>query len=192
MKLLCPFKRSYGSISAGRRSTTKLFFWFVWYFLLARHIIRNTSNRSFSKELRNQFFRNESINDPRHSHSGPPIFEKLWRARSPLYRSRFLRPRYHFAAFFEIYKIYIPSHRSKLKISTKIRMKICWFFRKKSTFFIKFIVFRTGFDENSLEFQHFFRNLWRIFEISLILTHSEWGGCEKWRNNFRENTDFSS
>ena len=65
-------------------------------------------------------------------------------------------------------------------------------FSKKSTFFIKFIVFRTGFDENSLEFQHFFRNLWRIFEISLILTHSEWGGCQKWRNNFRENTDFSS
>ena len=47
-------------------------------------------------------------NDPRHSHSGPPIFEKLWRARSPLYRSRILRPRSHFSAFFEIYKICLP------------------------------------------------------------------------------------
>ena len=65
----------------------------------------------------------------------PPIFEKLWRARSPLYRSRFLRPRYHFSAFFEIYKIYIPSHRSKLKTVAKNRNKICWFFRKKSAKF---------------------------------------------------------
>ena len=63
--------------------------------------------------------------DPRHSHSGPPIFEKLWRARSPPYRSRFLRPRSHFSAFFEIYKIYLPSHRSKLKILQEVRMKIC-------------------------------------------------------------------
>ena len=79
----------------------------------------------------------KSRDDPRHSHSGPPIFEKLWRARSLLYRSRFLRPRSHFAAFFEIYKIYIPSHRSKLnfycKNRAKIRIKTCWFF-EKSTF----------------------------------------------------------
>ena len=56
------------------------------------------------------------LDDPRHSHSGPPIFEKLWRARSPPYRSRFLRPRPHFSAFFENYTIYKPSHRSNLKI----------------------------------------------------------------------------
>ena len=55
-------------------------------------------------------------NAPRHSHSGPPIFEKLWRARSPLYRSRFLRPRCHFSAFFEIYKINRLSHRLHFKI----------------------------------------------------------------------------
>ena len=36
---------------------------------------------------------------------------KLWKARSQLYRRRFLRPNTHFAAFFEIYKIHIPSHR---------------------------------------------------------------------------------
>ena len=96
--------------------------------------------------------------DPRHSHSGPPIFEKLWRARSRLYRSRFLRPRYHFAAFFEIYKMYIPSHRSKLNFYCKISDEILLIFSKKSTFHIKFDVFRIGFDENSSEFQQFSEN----------------------------------
>ena len=37
-------------------------------------------------------------------------------ARSPLYQRRFLRPNTHFAAFFEIYKIQKPLHRSKRKI----------------------------------------------------------------------------
>ena len=97
-------------------------------------------------------------NDPRHSHSGPPIFEKLWRARSPLYRSRFLRPRYHFAAFFEIYKMYIPSHRSKFNFYCKISDEILLIFSKKSTFHIKFDVFRVGFDENSSKFQQFSEN----------------------------------
>ena len=41
---------------------------------------------------------------------------KLWKARSRLYRRRFLQPNTHFSAFFEIYKIIIPSHRSDLKI----------------------------------------------------------------------------
>ena len=36
---------------------------------------------------------------------------KLWKARSKLYRRRFLRPNTHFSAFFEIYKIHTPSHR---------------------------------------------------------------------------------
>ena len=40
---------------------------------------------------------------------------KLWKARSRLYRRRFLRPNTHFSAFYEIYKILIPSHRSDLK-----------------------------------------------------------------------------
>ena len=34
-------------------------------------------------------------------------------ARSRLYQSRFLQPNTHFAAFFEIYKIHKPLHRSK-------------------------------------------------------------------------------
>ena len=102
--------------------------------------------------------RRTSPDDPRHSHSGPPIFEKLWRARSLLYRSRFLRPRSHFAAFFEIYKIYIPSHRSKLNFYCKNSDEILLIFSKKSTFHIKFDVFRIDFDENSSEFQQFSEN----------------------------------
>ena len=37
-----------------------------------------------------------------------------------LYRSRFLQPNTHFAAFFEIYKIIILSHRSDIKISGNV------------------------------------------------------------------------
>ena len=38
-------------------------------------------------------------------------------ARSRLYQSRFLQPNTHFAAFFEIFKIYRLLHRSTFKIS---------------------------------------------------------------------------
>jgi hypothetical protein len=41
---------------------------------------------------------------------------KHWRARSRLYRSRFLQSNTHFLAFFEIYKICTASHRSKFKV----------------------------------------------------------------------------
>ena len=59
---------------------------------------------------------------------------KLWEARSLLYRSRFLRPNTHFSAlnFFEIYKIDIPLHRLKVKISAKFRKTFFAFFREFS------------------------------------------------------------
>ena len=44
---------------------------------------------------------------------------KLWEARSRLNRSQILQPNTHFAAFFEIYKIDILLHRSKLKFFCK-------------------------------------------------------------------------
>ena len=44
---------------------------------------------------------------------------KLEKARSRLYRSRFLQPNTNFSAFFEIYKICNPSHHSDLKISAQ-------------------------------------------------------------------------
>ena len=46
---------------------------------------------------------------------------QLVRARSRLYRSRFLQPNTHFAAFFELYKICKPLHRLQFKNSAKNR-----------------------------------------------------------------------
>ena len=46
---------------------------------------------------------------------------KLWEARSRLYRSQILQVNTHFAAFFEIYKIDILLHRSKLNFLVKNR-----------------------------------------------------------------------
>ena len=43
--------------------------------------------------------------------------KELWGARSLLYQRGFLRPNIHFSAFFEIYKIQNPLHRSKPKFS---------------------------------------------------------------------------
>jgi hypothetical protein len=55
--------------------------------------------------------------------------KELWRARSLLYRRRFLRPNSHFSAFFKIYKFRDPLHRSKPKNSQK--------FTKHFLFFVK-------------------------------------------------------
>ena len=52
-------------------------------------------------------------------------FRKFQTARSRLYHRRFLRPNTHFSAFFEIYKICNPLHRSDLKKS----IKFCHFWR---------------------------------------------------------------
>ena len=77
-------------------------------------------------------------------------FRQLVRARSRLYRSRFLQPNTHFAAFFEIYKIIIPLHRSKFKILANFRRKVFAIFKISSKiliFFTIFIEFYTDFDE---------------------------------------------
>jgi hypothetical protein len=51
-------------------------------------------------------------------------FRQLVRARSRLYRSRFLQPNTHFAALFEIYKIIIPSDRSQFNILANFHQKV--------------------------------------------------------------------
>ena len=70
-------------------------------------------------------------------------FRKFQTARSLLHQSRFLRPNTHFSAFFEIYKICKPLHRSKFKICRffaffswffKIFSKFCWNFQKSVIF----------------------------------------------------------
>ena len=67
--------------------------------------------------------------------------KRLWRARSRLYRRRFLRPNTHFSAFFEIYTICTLLHRSNLKISAKFRQ----IFYKISAFSIKIYSFSSFF-----------------------------------------------
>ena len=63
---------------------------------------------------------------------------KLEEARSLLYRSRFLQPNTHSSAFFEIYKICKPLHRSNFKNWATVRETLsdfCSRFCKKSLFF---------------------------------------------------------
>ena len=82
-------------------------------------------------------------------------FRQLVTARSRLYRSRFLQPNTHFAAFFEIYKIIIPLHRPEFKILANFRRKVFAIFKissKKLTFFMIFIGFCTDFNKFSRNF----------------------------------------
>ena len=58
---------------------------------------------------------------------------KLWRARSRLYRRRFLQPNTHFSAFFEIYKIY--------NLCTILNSKFADFFAKNCKFSLIFRIF---------------------------------------------------
>ena len=71
-------------------------------------------------------------------------------------------PNTDFAAFFEIYKICNPSHRSDLKISAKIH-PIFFVFCSKSCknryFSTLFIEFRTDFDEILSEFRRIFEKM---------------------------------
>ena len=52
---------------------------------------------------------------------------KLYRARSPLYRRQILQENIRWKALDEIYKIYMPLHRSDLNISEKIRQTVLHF-----------------------------------------------------------------
>ena len=59
---------------------------------------------------------------------------KLQTVRSRLYQRRFWRPNTHFAAFFEIYKIWTFSHRSNLEILAKFRQNFAEIFAKFAKF----------------------------------------------------------
>ena len=103
-------------------------------------------------------------------------FRQLVRARSRLYRSRFLQPNTHFAAFFEIYKNIIPSHRSEFKILANFRWKVFAIFKISSEiliFFRIFIGFCTDFDENFSELRQIPYRMSRIRQISGFLTNSD-------------------
>ena len=83
------------------------------------------------------------------------IFGKLWEARSLLYRSQSLQPNTHFAAFFEIYKIFILLHHSEFKNSAKFRQtfsQFCSFIFENSLIFRNFCPKFTNFYEKFPEF----------------------------------------
>ena len=87
----------------------------------------------------------------------------LLRARSRLYRSRFLQPNTHFAAFFEIYKISIPLHRFKFKILANFRRKVFAIFKnsfKILIFFTMLIGFVPILMKISRNFAKFRRQCW--------------------------------
>ena len=85
-----------------------------------------------------------------------PNFGKLWEARSPLYRRRFLQPNTHFAAFFEIYKIFILLHRSEFENAAKFRQTfshLCSFNFNFSLIFRNFCPKIANFDEKIRNFE---------------------------------------
>ena len=92
-------------------------------------------------------------------------FRQLVRARSRLYRSRFLQPNTHFAALFDIFKIIIPSHRSQFNILANFRRKVFKNFQifiESLLFFTMFIEFCTDVDENLSEFRQILQRLLRF------------------------------
>ena len=69
---------------------------------------------------------------------------KLYRARSRLYQRRFLRPKNHFKAFFDIYKIFTLLHRSEFKNSAEFIKHVAFlqcYFSNMSLFFFFFFSF---------------------------------------------------
>ena len=98
---------------------------------------------------------------------------KLWKARSLLYRSRFLQPNTNFEAFFEIYKIIIPSHRSQLNNLANFRWQVFAIFKKKSRFSAHFIEVCTDFDEKFPKFRQIPLNVLRVPQISGFLMDSD-------------------
>jgi len=74
----------------------------------------------------------------------------------------------HFAAFFEMYKICKPLHRSKFKISEKIVHNFCKLKKKKLNFSIcltNFVILTRNFNEILSEFRDKFENMDRISDI---------------------------
>ena len=82
---------------------------------------------------------------------------KLQEARSLLYGQLRQREQAHFLAFFEIYKIYNPLHRSDLEISAKNRPKF-WWNEQISFHFISFhfISFHSVFSDEFGNFRRLF------------------------------------
>ena len=83
-------------------------------------IFRDLQSPLRAKKTCTHFFKGRSTNYQ---------FRKFQTARSRLYQSRFLQPNTYFAAFFEIYKIHIPSHRFETQ-----HLQICKILQKFGEF----------------------------------------------------------
>ena len=79
---------------------------------------------------------------------------KLCSARSLLYRRLRLREWAHFLAFFAIYKIFTPSHRSGLKISAKFCCIFSAFLPKFCKILVKICSILTKFHQNFTRISH--------------------------------------
>ena len=81
---------------------------------------------------------------------------KLYRARSLLYRRQILQVNIRWKALDEIYKIYMLLHRSDVNISEKCRQFFSHYFAKISYFRIVLIEFCSDFDEIFSEVRRIF------------------------------------
>ena len=113
---------------------------------------------------------------------------KLWKARSRLYRRRFLQPNTHFAAFFEIFKIYKPLHRSRFKICIVLFSKfskICRnfhdFWQNSAEISFKSVIFHRDFHGFSPEFHRMSAIL-----MDLMLQYSKSQNLSRKSRNFAE------
>ena len=110
---------------------------------------------------------------------------KLGEARSRLYRRRILQLNSHFAAFFEIYNISIPSHRSDLENSVKTRHQFCeieyWIFNRNITIFARKLIFLA---EIEMKFCRNFANVLQNIQ-------TQWGLQKNWKilRNVGENSE---
>ena len=104
---------------------------------------------------------------------------KLWRARSRLYQRRFLRPNTHFSAFFEIYKICNPLHRSKLNKIRKVRQYFGDFYERRVNvpenlqIFERFWVRSGGKDWNSGRSRKMLKNAYLDAKIGVDTAENE-------------------
>ena len=115
-------------------------------------------------------------------------FCQLVMAVSRLYRIRFLQPNTHFAAFFEIFKIIIPSHRSKFNILANFPQKVLEIFKISlinpliSTFSSNFAQILMKIHRNFAKLIRECQEFMKIMDIWWIPTESEHYFDYFWRN----------
>ena len=114
---------------------------------------------------------------------------KFYGAPSRLYRIQILQQNLQFSAFFEIYKISIPLHRSDLKISQKDQPQFCqienWNFNRNFRFFHEKWYFSSKFRWNFVGISRTCsKNVWihwKFQKCCKILTKNRWNFRNLWK-----------